>query len=135
MRNTDAVFARLESRFRKLARKLSEMWEDDPTVLVSFTADFEALIDKVGNGDIHFHHSSVALNAIYDAHLPTSAGVSHTNLADPNARPVPGHGQFYREIAPALWRAIDYTESNAYSAALPNRKVWLTYTSGARQAA
>src|SRR6185437_3972054 len=106
---------RLHLRYEHFRSRLARKWNGDPTVLASFCADFERLLAQVEEGRLRGAHAQAMLTKLYYEHLPENdpRASRDTHVADESARPVPGHGQFYRRIGPRIWLALDYAESNA----------------------
>lgn len=128
-----SLIERLERRAETLRAKLTRIWEKDPTVMASFEACFDTLLDDVEEGRVYSAHAPSVLNAIYDDLLPYENEESRksVNLPAKGARPVPGHGQFYKLLRPGVWVAADYAQYRTGS----NPKVWTTYSRGSRSQA
>jgi hypothetical protein len=129
-------YPRLARQFEALSHKLAAKWNSDPTVVASFLSAFNSLLESIEAGETPYSHAYDILRGEYEEHLPAEGAAdtdSPVHIPSEGARPVPGHGQFYKAVRPGVWQAIDYTESNEADAP-PTRRIWLTYTRGsARQ--
>lgn len=118
-----SIIEKLEGRAERLCAQLAKMWNNDPTVVAAATVDFARIIEDFQEGLIREGHARALLRRAYDdltrPDESEETPAKDINLPAKDARAVPGHGCFYRQVRPHVWLAIDWTESRFYRESSP----------------